>query len=103
MSTTAADRYPVSFPELARELGLSGRQRSELLREQLVTPVNTGGVPHRGTATWITPESADYLTKAKRIVEDIKSDPDARKLAVGITIIVVLRLLLSGAVKPSLF
>jgi len=103
MSTaTAAGRDPVCFPDLAQELGLTRMQRSEILRERLLTPVESP-VRRGGSPVWISPESADYLTEAKHIVDKIKNDPDTRKLAVGITVIVVLRLLLSGSVRPSLF
>jgi hypothetical protein len=85
----------VDFPKLARELGLTERQRADLIRQRLVTPV--GGESRQGAPTWITPESADLLREARRVLEWIKRNPS---LAVGVTLVVVMRLLTSGAVRP---
>jgi hypothetical protein len=98
MSKTKVRISAVEYPSLARELGLSEPQRLDILREGLVQPVN--GSARKGAPTWITPESADLLRDAKRIVDLVKADP-ARSVAIGVTVIVVLRLLTSGAVKPA--
>jgi hypothetical protein len=89
---------PVSYPDLAREIGLTYRQRADILRTGLVDPVN--GTRRPGYTTWITPESAELVKEAKRIVDEIRQNP-VRSLAVGVSIVVVLRLLAAGAVKPS--
>jgi hypothetical protein len=94
---TAAERGSVHFAHLARQLGLTERQRQELLRERLVTPVN--GRSRQGSPTWITAESARTLREARRILQWMK---DNKRDIVGITIIVIVRLLLSGAMTPSL-
>jgi hypothetical protein len=99
MDATELAPEPVEYPELARELELTTQQRGDILREGLVQPI--GGGSRRGAPTWITPESADLLRDAKRIVDRIRNDPAARRMAVGVTVIVVLRLLASGAVRPA--
>jgi hypothetical protein len=96
-ATTSEDRESVHFPHLARQLGLTDRQRSELLREQLVTPVN--GSSRRGSPTLITPESAQNLRDARRILQWMK---DNKRDIAAITIIVIMRLLVSGAVAPKM-
>jgi hypothetical protein len=99
MDVTELAPAPVEYPELARLLDLTPQQRADILREGLVRPV--GGSARQGAPTWITPESADLLREAKGIVDRIKKDPAAMRLAVGVTVIVVLRLLTSGAVRPA--
>lgn len=96
-STLADEPGMVSYPELARELGLTPGQRRVILDEGLLETVSR----KQGAATWITPDAERLLRDAKRIVDDIKQNP-AASVAVGVTIVVVLRLLLSGAVTSSL-
>jgi hypothetical protein len=93
-TTTAED-----FPSLARELGLTDRQRADILRQRLVTPVD--GESRQGSPTQITPESADLLREAQRVLDWIQQNPGPA-LAVGVTFIVVLRMLATGAVKPAI-
>jgi hypothetical protein len=94
--TMTPEGESVHFPHLARQLGLTDRQRSELLRERLVTPVN--GSSRRGSPTLITPESAQNLRDARRILQWMRAN--GRDIA-AITIIVILRLLVSGAMTPN--
>jgi len=97
MHDTTAE--PVYWPDLARELRLTRQQRREILRARLVTPA--GGEIRQGTPTLITPESADLLIQARRVLDWIQENPGPA-LAVGVTFIVVLRLLAAGAVEPNI-
>jgi hypothetical protein len=89
---------PVDFPALARELGLTRQQRAEILRARLVTPVD--GKPRQGAPTLITADSADLLREARRVLDWVQQNPAPAVIA-GVTLIVILRLLASGAVQPS--
>lgn len=84
----AAERQIVDFPSLARQLGLTRRQREDVLESGVISPVE----PSRGRrGTKISPEDAEMLEQAMRIV---------RTATVAVGIVLVLRLLASGAVKP---
>jgi hypothetical protein len=95
-STQADETEMVSYPELARELGLTPGERRVILDEGLLETVSR----KQGAPTWITPDAERLLRDAKRIVDDIRQDP-VKSIAVGVGIVIVLRLLLSGAVKPA--
>lgn len=82
-----ADR--VSWPDLARALGLTREQRRYIVDEGLVTPVRP---PQRGYDTEIPREDAERVEQAVRI---------ARAAAVAGAVVIILRLLASGAVKPN--
>ena len=82
---------PVDLPSLARELGITRRQREDLLTEGLVTPVVKGVPGNRGLGTKISPEEAERLSQAVRIAA-----------VTGIAFLIIVRLLRSGAVKPNL-
>jgi hypothetical protein len=84
----STERQTVDYPSLARQLGLTRRQSEDVLESGVLSPVE----PARGRrGTRISPEDAELLEQAMKAVR-------AAGIAVGI--VLVLRLLASGAVKP---
>lgn len=74
------------FPSLARELGLTRKQREEIIANGLVTAKTSPGKRAK-----ITDEDAERIRQAVTIAA-----------AAGVAVIIVLRLLASGTVKPAL-
>jgi hypothetical protein len=81
-----ADRTEV-WADLARELGIPRTTRQRILSDGLINPVRP---PHPGHQTEITADEAEQIRKAVRIAA-----------LAGVGLIIVLKLLTSGAVKPT--
>jgi hypothetical protein len=77
----------VDFPALARELGLTRKQRADVLESGTISPVVRG----KGKSTKVTQDDAERVENAARIA-----------LITGIAIVVILKLLASGTVKPTI-
>jgi hypothetical protein len=77
----------VTWADLARALGIPRTTRQRILSDGLVTPVRP---PHPGQQTEITREDAETVGKAVMIAA-----------ATGVGLIIVLKLLASGAVRPN--
>jgi hypothetical protein len=84
-ATCRADQT-VTWAELARELGISRPARQRILDAGLVTPVHP---PHPGYQTELTADEAERIRKAW-----------LRAAAIGVGLIVVLRVLSGGAGSP---
>jgi hypothetical protein len=84
MGTKIAE--PVDFPSLAHELGLTRRQREDVLESGAMSPVARG----QGRPTKITQEDAERLEKSVTIAA-----------LTGIAIVIILKLLASGTVTPN--
>jgi hypothetical protein len=85
----AATRRAVStetWANLARELGISRSTRQRILDDGLVTPIRP---PHPGRQTELTAEEAERVRKAY-----------ARAIAIGVGLIIVLRVLAGGGGGP---
>lgn len=88
----SAERETVDLPALTRALGLTRNQREDLLDSGAIKPVE----PRRGRrGTRISPEDAERLEAA---VEVMRKAVNAGLIGVGI--VLIFRLLASGAVEP---
>jgi len=90
----------IDYCALARELELTRQQRAEILRDGLVTPV---GGRRQGRPTRVTRDDEKNLRAARRVLENIRDQArkDGPAIVTGITIIVILRLIISGAIPTS--